>query len=97
MIELEKIHLLIRKIYENASAIKVLQIELEDMLGAIDKNNLEFTKGIISKGTYKSNERKLKKESVSLIKRINNNVDSSLNLIQLIKNELKSPKNSVDK
>lgn len=92
MISLEKIRSSARKIYENSSSIKVFQEELEDMLDAIDDINLEHNKGKISKEIFNSNEKKLKKESIKLIKRINKFVSVNLNLIKIMTDEITSQK-----
>jgi len=92
MINLEKIRKIIRKIYENSTDIEVLQEELEDMLTAIDNLNLKYKSGKISKEDYNFSNKKFKKESLSLINKINKLVDLNLNLIKTISNEFLSQK-----
>lgn len=88
MINLEKIRDTIRKIYEKSSDIKILQEELDNMLGTIDKNNLDYNNGKISKEIYESDYKKLKKESIGIIKKINKNIKSNLDFIKIIKEEI---------
>lgn len=90
MINLEKIRIFTRKIYENCSQIRITQEELDDMLTAIDKLNIEYNKGKISKDTFSVDDKKLKKESFNLIKNMSNLINSSLKSIELINKEISS-------
>jgi hypothetical protein len=90
MINLEKIRIFTRKIYENCSQIRITQEELDDMLTAIDRLNIEYNKGKISKDTFSVDDKKLKKESFNLIKNISNLINSSLKSIELINKEISS-------
>lgn len=96
MIKLEKIRGYTRKIYENSSDVKVLQEELEDMLSAIDKNNIEYNKGKISKEVFEDNKKNFKNQSLVIIKKLNKTVDVSINCIKLIGNEVLLQKKEVD-
>ena len=88
VIDLKKILNIINKIYEDASNIKILQDEIEELLGAIDKINLEYNRGKISKEIFDRDEKKFKKESIKLIKIINKLVSSDLNSLNIINNDL---------
>lgn len=90
MINLGKIRIFTRKIYENCSQIRINQEELDDMLTAIDKLNIEYNKGKLSKDTFSVDDKKLKRESFNLIKNINNLINSSLKSIELISKEISS-------
>jgi allophanate hydrolase subunit 1 len=92
MINFEKIRTFTRKIYESCSEIRVNQEELEDMITAIDKLNVEYKKGRISKDTFSANEKRLKKESQKIIKNINSLIISSIKTIELINKEISSQK-----
>ena len=92
MINLEKIRAFTRKIYEDCSQIRIDQEELEDMISAIDKLNMEYNKGKISKDTFLSDEKKLKKESFNLIKNVNSLINSSIKTIELINKDMNSQK-----
>jgi len=89
------------KIYENSSEIKILQGKLDDMLSAIDKVNLNYNKGKIPKEVFENDDKKLRRQSVELIKNINKLVDDNLNFLKAITNEalkiekekIKDPKN----
>jgi len=65
----------------------VLQEKLEDMLSAIDKNNLDFNRGKIPKEIFQSDDKKLRKEGAKLVKSINNLVNDILNYIKAIAEE----------
>lgn len=92
IINLKKIINIINKIYEDISNVKILQDELEDLLDAIDKINLEYNKGKISKEVFERDSKKFKTESLNVIKKINKLLDSDLNGLSLIENEV-APKN----
>jgi len=92
MINFEKIRTLTRKVYENCSEIRVNQEELEDMITAIDKLNMEYKKGKISKDTFSADDKRLKKESHKIIKNINSLISSSIKTIELINKEISSQK-----
>ena len=64
MINLRQIENDTRRIYEDCFELSLLEEQLEDMLTALDKNNIEFERGKISRTAFKANERKLKKNSV---------------------------------
>jgi hypothetical protein len=101
MTEKEKILEHTTKIYENSSEIKILQEKLDDMLSAIDKVNLNYNKGKIPKEVFENDDKKLRRQSVELIKNINKLVDDNLNFLKAITNEalkiekekIKEPKN----
>jgi len=101
MTEKDKILEHATKIYENSSEIKILQEKLDDMLSAIDKVNLNYNKGKIPKEVFENDDKKLRRQSVELIKSINKLVDDSLNFLKAITNEalkiekekIKEPKN----
>ena len=65
MINLKKVEDCVKKVYEGSFELSLLQQELENMLNAIDRNNMEFKKGKISRNAFKSNESKLKKKSIA--------------------------------
>ena len=94
VIDLKKIIGIINKIHENTSNIKIFQDELEELLGVIDKNNLEYKSGKISKEIFDRDEKKFKKQSVRLIKNINKLVNSSLKILNVVNNEV-APQNLV--
>lgn len=75
------------KIYENSSEIKILQEKLDDMLSAIDKVNLNYNKGKIPKEVFENDDKKLRIQSVELIKNINKFVDDNLNFLKAITSE----------
>jgi hypothetical protein len=89
-INLEKLRVLSRKIYENCSETKLNQDELENMLTAIDKLGQKYEKGSISKDTFASNDKRLKIETLRMVKAINRNVESSLKVIELMNKEIGS-------
>lgn len=101
MTEKDKILEHATKIYENSSEIKILQEKLDDMLSAIDKVNLNYNKGKIPKEVFENDDKKLRRQSVELIKNINKLVDDNLNFLKAITNEalkiekekIKEPKN----
>ena len=88
VIDLKKIINFVNKVYEDISNIKIRQDELEELLGTIDKINLEYNRGKISKEIFDRDEKKFKKESVKLIKLINDILSSDLNCLSLIESEL---------
>ena len=90
MINLRQIENDTRKIYENSFELSLLEEQLEDMLTAIDKNNMEFERGNISKTAFKSNETKLKKNSVKLIKSIKEIISNNLNLLKSIEDDVEN-------
>ena len=90
IINLDLMNKLSKRVYEISSEISLLQEEMEDMLTAIDVNILEFKKGMISQQFFKSNERKLKRRTVALIKRINRLVKNAIGLTEKIAREIKS-------
>jgi len=92
MINFEKIRTFTRKIYENCSEIRINQEELEDMITVIDKLNMEYKKGKISKDTLLADEKRLKKGSKNIIKNINSLVNSSIKVIESINKEISSQK-----
>lgn len=88
MISLKKVEDCSRKIYEGSFELSLLQQELENMLNAIDRNNMEFEKGKISRNAFKSNESKLKKNSIEIIKNIKVLIKSNLDLLKSIRNDV---------
>ena len=95
-----------KKIYDNSFELSLLQEQLDDMLTEIDKNNIEFEKGKISRTAFKSNEAKLKRSSVRLIKSIKKIISDNIILIGNVEEEVqlqgnrrehKSPKKKVSK
>jgi hypothetical protein len=92
VIDLKRIISIINKIYENTSNVKILQDELEELLAVIDKTNLEYNRGKISKEIFDRDQKKFKKESVRFIKSINKFVNSDLNALNFINNTLNPPK-----
>jgi hypothetical protein len=92
MINFEKIRTLTRKVYENSSEIRVSQEELEDMITAIDKLNMEYKKGKISKDTFLVDDKRLRAESHKIIKNISSLISSSIKTIDLINKEIISQK-----
>lgn len=96
IINLKKIIKVINKIYEDVTDIKILQDELEDLLNAIDKTNLEYKRGKISKEIFDRDSKKFKGESVKIIKNINDAVSSNLDGLNLIENEVNPKKLTKD-
>jgi hypothetical protein len=90
VINLEKLRLLNKKIYEDCSDIKVNQDELDAMLSAIDLLNQKYGKGRISKDLFSSDERKLKKESLKLIKMIDGKIATTIKSADAINKEIES-------
>jgi hypothetical protein len=88
MISLKKVEDCAKKIYEGSFELSLLQQELENMLNAIDKNNVEFEKGKISKNAFKSNEAKLKKKSVDIINNIKILVKTNLDFLSSIRKDV---------
>jgi len=76
-INVERIQQSTKKIYEMSSEISFLQEELDDMLSVINKNFMDYKKGKISHDFFRSNEKKLKTKSVSIISKINRLVEDS--------------------
>lgn len=88
MINLKKIEENSRKIFENSFELSLLQEELENMLNALYRNGRELEKGKISKNAFKSNETKLKKNSVVIIKNIKDLIKTNMNLLASMKKEV---------
>jgi len=88
MINLKQIENDTRRIYEDSFELSLLQEQLEDMLTAIDKNNIEFDRGKISRTAFKANESKLKKNSVRIIKTVKGLVKNNMILIGNIEEEI---------
>jgi hypothetical protein len=88
MINLKKVEDSSKKIYEGSFELSLLQQELENMLNAIDKNNMEFEKGKISRNAFKSNETKLKKNSIDIIKNIKILVKNNLDFLASIRKDV---------
>lgn len=88
MINLKQIENDTRRIYEDSFELSLLQEQLEDMLTAIDKNNIEFDKGKISRTAFKANESRLKKDSVRIIKSIKSIINNNMILIGNIREEI---------
>lgn len=88
VIDLKKTINFVNKIYEDLSNIKIIQDELEELLSTIDKINLEYNRGKISKEIFDRDEKKFKKESVKIIKTVNELLSSDLNCLSLIESEL---------
>jgi len=79
---------IVNKIYEDISNIKILQDELEELLSAIDKINIDYNRGKISKEIFDNDQKKFKRESVKIIKTINNLISSDLKNLSQIEEEL---------
>jgi len=92
MISLEQIENDVKRFYENSFELSLLQEELENMLTSMDRNNIEFEKGKISKNAFELNEVKLKKNSVRLIKKIKALITSNRGLIKSIIKEIENQK-----
>ena len=90
MINIKQIEKDTRRIYEECFELSLLEEQLEDMLTALDKNNIEFERGKLSRTAFKANESKLKKSSVSVIKNIKEIINSSTILIGNIEEEVQS-------
>jgi hypothetical protein len=88
MISLKKVEDCAKKIYEGSFELSLLQQELENMLNAIDKNNVEFEKGKISRNAFKSNETKLKKKSIDIINNIKILVKTNLDFLSSIRKDV---------
>jgi hypothetical protein len=88
VIDLKKVIGIINEIYEDTSNIKILQDELEELLAVIDKTNLQYDRGKISKEIFNRDGKKFKKESLKLIKDINKAVSSDLNALNIINDDL---------
>ena len=98
MTEKDKILEHATKIYENSSEIKILQEKLDDMLSAIDKVNLDYNKGKIPKEVFENDDKKLRRQSVELIKGINKLVNDNLFFLKSITdNALKLEKEKIKK
>lgn len=97
MINLKQIENDTKRIYDESFELSLLQEQLEDMLTAIDKNNIEFEDGRISKTAFKTNENKLKKNSVKLIKNIKSLIETNLILLGGIEEEIKNQSGEKDK
>ncbi|HKZ45620.1 MAG TPA: hypothetical protein VJ343_02850 [archaeon] len=76
-----------KKIYEISSDVKMLQEDLENMIDSIEKNVADCQKGKIPEEFFRLTDDKLKKESATLIKKINAMIEDGLRLISKIKNE----------
>ena len=85
---MKKIINIVNKIYEDISNIKILQDELEELLSAIDKINIDYNRGKISKEIFDNDQKKFKRESVKIIKTINNLISSDLKNLSQIEEEL---------
>ena len=88
VIDLKKLINLVNKVYEDITDIEIFQDELEDILDSIDKINLEYNRGKISKEIFDRDGKKFKKESVKIIQSINKLVSSDLICLNLIKKEI---------
>jgi hypothetical protein len=88
MINLKQIEIDTKRVYENSFELLLMQEELENMLIAIDKNNMAFEKGKISKNAFRNNEKKLQKNSVRVIKNIKNMIEASLIIIKNLIEEI---------
>jgi hypothetical protein len=88
VIDLKKLINLVNTIYEDVTDIEISQNELEDILNSIDKINLEYNRGKISKEIFDRDGKKFKKESVKIIQDINKLVSSDLSCLNLIKKEI---------
>jgi hypothetical protein len=91
-VNLEKLRVIARNIYENCSEIRLNQDELENMLTAIDRLGQKYEKGSISKDSFVSNDARLKRETLRMVKAINKNVASNLKLIDTMNREIASNK-----
>jgi hypothetical protein len=91
-INLEKMRIFIRNIFEDSSEISVSQEELEDMLTAIVKLSVEYEKGKISKDVFSADKEKLKKESLKIVKNINKTIIDSTKLLDLMNKEISAQK-----
>jgi len=90
MINLKKVEDCAKKIYEGSFELSLLQQELEYMLNAIDKNNIEFEKGKISRNAFKSNESRLKKKSIEIINNIKVLIKSNMDFLGIIKRDVEN-------
>jgi len=88
MVNTEQIQGYTKKIYQNALDVKIFQEELEDMLSSIDKNNIEFNNGKISKEIFEINNKRFREESLGLINKINELLGGNLSYIKLILDNL---------
>lgn len=94
-INLQRVEQSTRRIYEMSTEIAFLQEELDDMLSVINKNFMDFKRGRLARQLYKANEKKLKAKSLTMIKKINRFVDSSLNHMDGIDREVSKQKMKV--
>jgi hypothetical protein len=92
MINSEQIQSYTKKIYENALDAKILQEELEDMLSVIDKNNIEYNNGKISKEIFEISNKRFRNESLNLINKINKLLENNLSFIKAISSHLSEKK-----
>ena len=92
LIKLDEIQKNTKKFYETCSDISILQRELDEMLVAIEKNAADFGKGKISKDIFTYNEERMKKESATMIKKINNLVETGVSLIDKVNKEVETQK-----
>jgi hypothetical protein len=88
MVNPEQIQNYTKKIYGSVLDIKILQEELEDMLSSIDKNNIEYNNGKISKEIFEISNKKFREESLSLINKINELLEGNLSYIKAIVSNL---------
>jgi hypothetical protein len=88
MVNPEQIQNYTKKIYGSVLDVKILQEELEDMLSSIDKNNIEYNNGKISKEIFEISNKKFREESLSLINKINELLEGNLSYIKTIVNNL---------
>lgn len=88
MINLKQIETDTKRVYENSFELILMQEELENMLIAIDKNNIVFEDGKISKNAFRSNQKNLQKNSVRVIKNIKTIIEATLIIIKNITEEI---------
>ncbi|MFH1228910.1 MAG: hypothetical protein V1678_00610 [Candidatus Aenigmatarchaeota archaeon] len=90
LINLDRLRSFSKRIYESCSEIRLNQDELEDMLTAIDKLGTRYDKGSVSKDAFVTNDRRLRRETLKMVKTIDSNVALILKLLDSINNEIKS-------
>ncbi|MFH0929003.1 MAG: hypothetical protein V1818_01450 [Candidatus Aenigmatarchaeota archaeon] len=88
MIDLKNIDEMVRKIFENSFEISLLQDELESMLNAIYRNSAEFERGKLSRNAFKTNETKMKRRSVGIIKSVKGLIKTNIDLLVNMKSDI---------
>lgn len=89
MLDLKTVEGCAKKIYEDSFEVSILQEDLERKLDEIYENAMEFKKGRLSKGSFKSNEAALKKSSLEIMKSIKELIKSNIALLETIRKNVR--------